>query len=50
MDKVFMAHDLGQFPRDGAVDVFNNVEISGEEDIKVSLVDLLLLAGKMGVR
>lgn len=46
MDKVFVAHDLGQFACDGAVDVFNDVEIGGEEDIKVSLVDLLSLAGK----
>lgn len=35
-----MAHDLGELPRDGTVNVFDNIEIRGEEDVEISLVDL----------
>lgn len=42
MNKVFMAHDLCQLPGNGTVDIFNDVEIGGKEDIKVALVDLVL--------
>lgn len=35
-----MRHDLGQLARDGAVDIFNDVEIGREEDVEVALVDL----------
>lgn len=42
MNKVFMTHDLCQLPGNGTVDIFNNIEIGREEDIKVALMDLLL--------
>lgn len=42
MNKVFMAHDLCQLPSNGTVDIFNDVEIGGKEDVKVALVDLFL--------
>lgn len=35
-----VAADEGQFARDGAVQVLNNIEIRREEDVKVALVDL----------
>lgn len=35
-----MTCDLGQFACDGSVDIFKHVEIGGEENVKVSLVDL----------
>lgn len=38
--KVLVARDLGQFSSHRAVDIFNDIKVSGEEDIKVSLVDL----------
>lgn len=39
-NKVLVAHDLGQLSGDGTVDVLDDVEVGGEEDIKVALVDL----------
>lgn len=38
--KLLMARHLCQFPCHRAVDIFNDVKVCGEEDIKVSLVDL----------
>jgi hypothetical protein len=35
-----MAHDLGQFSSHSTIHVFNDIEVSWEEDIKVPLVDL----------
>jgi hypothetical protein len=35
-----VAHDLGQFPGNGPVEVFDHVEVSWEEDIKIALVNL----------
>lgn len=40
--EVFVAHDLGQFASDGAVEVLDDVEIRGEEDIEVALLDLVI--------
>lgn len=39
-----MAHDLRQFSGNGTVDVLDDVEVCGEEDIKVALVNLVLSA------
>lgn len=38
--EVFMAHDLGQFSSHGTIHVFNDIEVSWEEDIEVPLVNL----------
>lgn len=38
--KVLMTGDLGQFARHRAVDIFHDVKVGREEDVKVSLVDL----------
>lgn len=38
--KVFMAHNLSQFSSDSTIHVFNNIEVSGEEDIEIPLVNL----------
>lgn len=35
-----MAADEGQFTRDGAVQVLDDVEVCREEDVEVTLVDL----------
>lgn len=39
-----MAHDLRQLSGDCTVDVLDDVKVGREEDIKVSLVDLVLSA------
>lgn len=39
-----MAHDLRQLPGNSTVDVFDDVKVGRKEDIKVSLVDLVLSA------
>lgn len=38
--KVPMGHDAGELPGDGAVNGFSDVEVCGEENVKVSLVNL----------
>lgn len=43
MDEIFVAHDLRQFPSNGTVDVLDDVEVGGKEDVKVALVDLISL-------
>lgn len=49
-----MAHDLGQFAGDGAVEILDDVEVRGEEDIKETLLDLLCVVSldlrEMGCR
>jgi hypothetical protein len=35
-----MAHDLSQFTSDCAIHVLNDIEVGGEEDIEVTLVNL----------
>lgn len=35
-----MAHDLGQFTSDGTIHVLDDVEVGGEEDIEVTLMNL----------
>lgn len=43
MDEIFVAHDLRQFPSNGTVDVLDDIEVGWKEDVKVALVDLILL-------
>lgn len=38
--KVPMGHDAGELPGDGAVHGFSDVEVCGEENVKVTLVNL----------
>lgn len=38
--EVFMAHNLCQFSSHGTIHVFDDIEVSGEEDVKIPLVDL----------
>ena len=40
LEKVSMAEDAGQLASDGAVDVFHDVEVGGEEDVEVALMDI----------
>lgn len=35
--EVGMAHDFGQFARNGSVDVFDCCEVGGEKDVEVAL-------------
>lgn len=39
-EEILVAEHLGQFARDGAVDVFHDGEIGREEDVEVALLDL----------
>lgn len=40
MHKVLMTQYLGQFSSHSTVDIFNNVEVRWEEDIKIALMNL----------
>lgn len=40
LHKVLMAHHRRQLARDGAVNVLDDIEVRGEEDVEVALVDL----------
>ena len=44
INKILVAHDLRQLSGDCTVDILDDVKVGREEDIKVSLVDLLLSA------
>jgi hypothetical protein len=35
-----VGHDAGEFPGDGAVNGFSDVEVCGEEDVEVALMNL----------
>lgn len=38
--KVLVTHDLSQFTSDCTIHILNDVKVSGEEDIKVTLMNL----------
>lgn len=38
--KVPMGHDASELPGDGAVNGFGDIEVCGEENVKVALVNL----------
>lgn len=40
--KLLLRHDPRLLARDGAVDVLHDLEVGGEQDIEVALVDLIL--------
>lgn len=44
INKILVAHDLRQLSGNGTVYVLNNVKVGREEDIEISLVDLVLSA------
>ena len=39
-----MGHDASELPRDGSIDGLCDPEVGGEEDVKVALVDLVVVS------